>query len=68
LVSILVGCNGGNGVTPPLLLEAEKFVGTWLNEKPIGPGVNITKCEITLTGKSLLLINGLKLVELTRII
>jgi hypothetical protein len=53
LVSLLVGCSGGNGIVPPPSQEAEKFVGMWINEKPIGPGVNVTKCEIILTGKKL---------------
>jgi len=53
LVSLLVGCSGGNGITLSTSQEAEKFVGMWINEKPIGPGVGITKCEINLVGKKL---------------
>jgi len=53
LVSLLIGCSGGNGIIPPPSQEVEKFVGLWVNEKPIGPGINITKCEINLVGKKL---------------
>ena len=50
LVSLLIGCSGGNGVTPSA--EAEKFVGFWVNED--GDTMNITKIDITKAGDTIL--------------
>jgi hypothetical protein len=50
LVSLLIGCSGGNGVTPSL--EAEKFVGFWVNEDEDNGG--ITKIDITKAGDTIL--------------
>jgi len=49
LVSVLIGCSGGNGVTPSQ--EAEQFVGMWVNEDE--DTLSITKIDIAKTGNTL---------------
>ncbi|MFA5755388.1 MAG: hypothetical protein WC909_03510 [Candidatus Paceibacterota bacterium] len=53
LVSLLIGCSGGNGVLPPPSQQAEKFVGMWVNEDQQNIYIIVARCNIELIGKKL---------------
>lgn len=50
LISSLIGCSVGNGLTPSH--EAEKFVGFWVNEDK--DTMSITKIDVTKAGNTIL--------------